>query len=192
MTFAQKPALRRYVFAAVAISASLFALATNHNASAQTILAPPITFFESFAASHNQAQVAISLDRILDQEIAIGQTTLVTTPTVTLTAPTGSLPLFVLTQLVNELGPNVLNPALFDPAIRRAFVDLAPNLYTDLPYITFDNTHTVYNSLESRMAEIRSDYIQLVVPTTPTYTSDGKSGSGKEVKNPIMPPPATP
>jgi uncharacterized protein with beta-barrel porin domain len=192
MTFVQKSALRPRGFTAVMIAASI-ALAINHKASAQTILAPPITFFEGFAATPNQAQVAISLDRILDQEIATGQTTLVTSPTGTvLTAPTGSLPLFVLIQLAQELGPNFLNPAFFDPAIQRAFVDLAPNLYTDLPYITFNNTHTVYDSLESRMAEIRSDYIQVTATTTPTYTSDGKSGAGKEIKNPFVPPPAAP
>jgi outer membrane autotransporter protein len=192
MTFVQKLALRQRGFTAVMIAASI-ALAINHKASAQTILTPPITFFEGFAATPNQAQVAISLDRILDQEIATGQTTLVTSPTGTvLTAPTGSLPLFVLIQLAQELGPNFLNPAFFDPAIQRAFVDLAPNLYTDLPYITFNNTHTVYDSLESRMAEIRSDYIQVTATTTPTYTSDGKSGAGKEIKNPFVPPPAAP
>jgi len=36
-----------------------------------------------------------------------------------LTAPIGTLPLFVLTQLDQELGPNVSNPAFFNPAVRR-------------------------------------------------------------------------
>jgi hypothetical protein len=94
--------------------------------------------------------------------------------------------------LAQELGPNFLNPAFFDSAIQRAFFELAANLYTDLPYITFNNTHTVYNSLESRMAEIRSDYIQVITAATPTYTSDGKSGAGKEVKNPVAPPAVAP
>ncbi len=193
MKFAQQSAIPQRVFAAVAISLLLLALTTNYNASAQTVLTPPITLFQTFPTSNNQLQVAISLDRILDQEIVTGQSTLISTPTgLVLTAPIGTLPLFVLTQLDQELGPNVSNPAFFNPAVRRALIELAPNLYTDLPYITFDNTHTVYNSLESRMAEIRSDYLQIVPSTIQTYTAEGKSGPGKEAKNPVAPPPMIP
>jgi outer membrane autotransporter protein len=191
--FTQQPAIPSRIFAAAAFTVSLLALTTNHNASAQSVLTPPITFFQTFATSNNQLRLANSLDRILDQQIATGQSTLVSTPTgLVLTAPTGTLPLFVLTQLDRELGPNVSNPAFLNPAVRRVLIELAPNLYTDLPYITFDNTHTVYNSLESRMAEIRSDYIEVVpIPTQP-YAPEGKSGLGKEVKNPVAPPPVIP
>jgi hypothetical protein len=78
------------------------------------VLTPPITLFQTFPTSNNQLQVAISLDRILDQEIVTGQSTLKNTPTgLVLTAPIGTLPLFVLTQLDQELGPNVSNPAFF-------------------------------------------------------------------------------
>src|SRR5438270_7870837 len=42
------------------------------------------------------------------------------------------------------------------------------------------------------MAETRSDYIQVVPTTAPTYPTEGKSGLGKEVKNPIVPAPAPP
>jgi hypothetical protein len=109
------------VFAAVAISLLLLALTTNYNASAQTVLTPPITLFQTFPTSNNQLQVAISLDSILDQEIVTGQSTLISTPTgLILTAPIGTLPLFVLTQLDQELGPTFpIRRSLIRPSAER-------------------------------------------------------------------------
>jgi hypothetical protein len=48
MKFAQQPAIPQRVFAAVAFPLLLLALATNHNASAQTMLTPPITLSKLF------------------------------------------------------------------------------------------------------------------------------------------------
>jgi hypothetical protein len=69
--------------------------------------------------------------------------------------PQDSLPLFIQSQVNLSLGPNINNPVLRPQAIRFALDQLAPNLYTDLPYLTFDNTETIYSSLEQRMEELR-------------------------------------
>jgi hypothetical protein len=61
--------------------------------------------------------------------------------------PQDSLPLFTQSQVNLSLGPNINNPVLRPQAIRFALDQLAPNLYTDLPYLTFDNTETIYSSL---------------------------------------------
>jgi hypothetical protein len=84
----QQPAIPQRVFVAVAFSLLLLPLTTNYNASAQTVLTPPITLFQTFPTSNNQLQVATSLDRILIKKSRLGQSTLVSTPTGSvLTAP---------------------------------------------------------------------------------------------------------
>src|SRR5262249_10934119 len=101
--------------------------------------------------------------------------------------PQDDLPIFIRTQVELSVRAHPNDPFARAQAVRLALDQLAPNLYTDLPFLTFDNTWTVYSSLEQRMQELRFGAITPQPQPEPTIT--GTSKDGKEIKNPVAPPP---
>ena len=166
--------------------ATLFVLGAAHSAIAQQTSTPstlllPSNLFGQYAITNNQIQVARSLANIPVTEIPLSST---------LTQLSG-LPIFVLQQVNQELGSNSNNQFARAREVQFALDQLAPNLYTDLPYLTFDNTETLYSSLEQRMDEIRfGAYGFSGPPALEEAPITGTSKDGKEVKNPAVPAPA--
>jgi outer membrane autotransporter protein len=172
-----------------AIGLSLLGLTNAANAQQSTGLSSaflPSKLFLHDAVTFNQIQVATGLNRIINNGVT--ETSIGRFLAVPVVLPQDSLPLFIQTQVdLIANTTNGLNPPARVQAVQFALDQLAPNLYTDLPFLTFSNTETVYGSLEQRMEELRFGAVSQPLPQEPTIT--GTSKGGKDIKNPVEPPP---
>jgi fibronectin-binding autotransporter adhesin len=173
--------------ATAAIAFSLFGLTSA--VTAQSSMPPIPTYVRSdlflpSATTFNQIQVATSLDQILNHGVTA--TPLGSLTVVPVVLPQDDLPIFV-TQQVRLSFPKPSDFLERADLVQLALDQLAPNLYTDLPYLVFNNTQIVYGSLEQRMEELR--FGAILPPSQPEPAVTGTSKDGKEIKEPVAPAP---